>query len=71
MYGIVLVVISLLFGWIYLFAIGLALFVDELAWLLMRGKDHADNYSWKSLVGTAAFTLLVFLLRDCLVLPFV
>lgn len=71
MFGIVMVAISLPFEWLYLYAVGLALFVDELTWLIMRGKNHTDNYSWKSLVGTALLTALVFLLRDYLILPFV
>ena len=71
MYGMVLVAISIPFNWVYLYAIGLAFFIDEFTWLLMRGKNHADNYSWKSLTGTALLALLVFLLRDYLVLPVV
>lgn len=71
MFGIALVAISLPLGWLYLYAAGLALFVDELTWLLMRGKSHEDNYSWVSLIGTVFFTLIVFMIRDYLILPFV
>ena len=69
-YGLILMPISYLVESLTLFAVGLALFIDELTWLLMRGKGHEDNYSWKSLLGTATLSLAVFLLRDYLAAPF-
>lgn len=69
MYGLVLTVFGLLIDSLFVYAVGLALFVDELAFLLLRGTSHEDNYSWKSLLGTALFIALVFILRDYLVLP--
>lgn len=70
MYGLVLIVIGLIVQWLPLYAIGLGLFVDELAFILLRGKTHGDNYSWKSLAGTVLFVIAVFLLRDFFILPF-
>jgi len=70
MYGAMLVIFGIIIHSLVVYAIGLALFVDELAFLLLRGKTHADNYSWQSLVGTTLFVVLVFLAREYLVLPF-
>lgn len=70
MYGIVAAALGLASGSVVLYAIGLGLFVDELAYLLIRGKGHRDNYSPASLFGTLAFALLVFFLQRYLLLPF-
>jgi len=56
MYGIALIIASLFFKNIWLYAIGCGLFVDEIPYLLLNGKTHADNYSKKSL---ALLVLLV------------
>jgi len=63
----VLMLASLLIKNITMFAIGLGLFVDELAYLLLRGKTHRDNYSFPSLLGTALFVLFIFLVRAKLI----
>ena len=52
------------------FAVGLALFLDELTYLFIGGQTHADNYSRISLLGTAALVGLVFFLRKYLVMIF-
>ena len=70
MYGIILIFISFLFSNLIVYAIGLGLFVDELTYLLIRGKTHKDNYSIISLSGTLFFVILIFLLRNYLVLLF-
>ncbi len=70
MYGVVLIMIGLIFHSVLLFAIGFGLFIDELTYLLMKGKNHEDNYSKVSLVGTLIFIILVFLLKDYLVILF-
>ena len=67
MYGFVLMLASLLIKNITMFAIGLGLFVDELAYLLLRGKTHRHNYSFPSLLGTALFVLFIFLVRAKLI----
>jgi hypothetical protein len=66
MFGIIGVILGLLFNSILIYAIGLGLFVDELTYLLMRGKSHEDNYSKTSLLGTLLFIIIVFLLKDYL-----
>lgn len=70
MYGIIAIVIGLFIHSILLYAIGLGLFVDELAYLIIGGKDHKDNYSKASLFGTLIFVIVVYILRDYIVLPF-
>lgn len=70
MYGLVGILLSLLLHSLPLYAISLGMFIDELPFLLMGGKSHKDNYSGLSLLGVAAFSLLVFFLRDFIVSPF-
>jgi hypothetical protein len=70
MYGIAGIIIGFIFHSIILFAIGTGLFIDELTYLLIHGKTHKDNYSKISLAGTLFFVLLVFFLRNYLILSF-
>lgn len=71
MYGVVGIFLGLLFHSIIIYGIGLGLFVDELTYLLIRGKTHKDNYSWTSLIGTVIFIILIFIFKSYLVLPFI
>jgi len=71
MLGGVLIPLGLIFESLFVYAVGIGLFIDELMFLLLRGKTHADNYSKVSLVGTIAFVVLVFLARDFFASPFV
>ena len=66
-YGLIILIIGYLFNSIILCAIGLGLFIDELTFLLSRGKTHEDNYSKMSLLGTACFVILVFVIKDYLI----
>lgn len=70
MYGILGILIGLLFQSLIVYAVGFGLFVDELTFLLMGGKTHEDNYSRISLFGTLFFVVLVFILRGYLTLTF-
>ncbi len=45
------------------YAVGLGLFVDELPFILIKGKTHEDNYSKKSLYGLFVLIALVFLTK--------
>ena len=67
MYGIALIIIGLIISFMPVYAVGLGLFIDELTYLIIRGKTHEDNYSKKSLVGTIFFIILVFFFRDYIV----
>ena len=68
MYGIVGIIVGLLTSSVFIYAIGLGLFIDELTYLLIGGKSHQDNYSKISLIGTFIFVILVFIFQDYLVL---
>lgn len=59
MYGIFLILLGIVLGTMVIYAIGLGLFVDELTYILIRGKNHKDNYSIISLVGTFILIVLV------------
>jgi len=71
MYGIVLVVLGLILKSVAVYAVGAGLFVDELTYLLIKEKTHADNYSRRSIVGAIIFVFLVFVFRKYLVAPFI
>lgn len=60
MYGIVGIVLGVIFSNLILFAIGLGLFVDEFTYVLIGGKTHKDNYSKASLLGTLIFVIIIF-----------
>ena len=64
MYGIILVLIAVLFKNIILFGVGSGLFIDELGYILIRGKTHQDNYSVRSFILLAIFVLLVYIMRS-------
>jgi len=71
MYGLIGIFAGLTFTSVTIYAIGLGLFVDELAYLLIGGKNHKDNYSKISLFGTLFFVILVLTFRNYFILPFV
>lgn len=67
MYGLLAIIISLFLHSLILYAIGLGLFVDELTYLAVGGKTHADNYSTLSLCGTALLIIIFFIFRGWIV----
>jgi hypothetical protein len=67
MYGIFGLLVGFMLDSIIISAIGLGLFVDELSYLLLGGKTHADNYSRLSLFGTLFFVAVVYISRFQLV----
>lgn len=62
-FGIIFLIISIIIKKARLFAIGLALFVDELTFLITNGTTHQDNYSFVSIAGTIFFILLVYIFK--------
>jgi ABC-type multidrug transport system fused ATPase/permease subunit len=66
MYGIVGIILGVAFNILTVFAVGLGLFIDELTFLLIRGRTHEDNYSKASLLGTLFFVILVFFTQEYL-----
>ena len=71
MYGVVGIVVGLLVHSVAVYAVGFGLFVDELAYVLMGGRTHAENYSALSLCGTVFFALAAIAIRHYLLRPFV
>jgi hypothetical protein len=67
MFGLLGMVVGLFTHSVLISAIGLGLFVDELTYILIGGKTHADNYSKISLLGTLFFIVLVFIFRNNLI----
>lgn len=71
MYG--LLVTLILFGIskfytnIYLLAISMGIFFDEIGYIVIRGKTHEDNYSPKSFMVLLVFILLLFIFREVIV----
>lgn len=63
-YGILILLISLIVNNLTLFSIGLGLFIDELTFLLIKGRNHKDNYSSISLIGTLLFIILIFISKE-------
>ena len=70
MFGVALILIALAIHSLILYAIGLGLFVNELAYLLMGGKTHQDNYSMRSLSGLIFFIILVYIFKAQAILLF-
>ncbi len=67
MYGLLLLIVGYLFRNVLTSAIGLGLFTDELSYILIGGKTHADNYSKISVLGTLLFVFIVFIFRTSLI----
>lgn len=68
MYGLLIFATGILMDNLILYAIGLGLFIDELTFLLIRGKNHEDNYSKTSLIGTAILIIIIFIFRENIIL---
>ena len=64
MYGLVLAPTGALLGSVTVFAVGVGLFVDELGYLLIGGKNHEENYSKASLLLLTLFILLAYIFRE-------
>jgi hypothetical protein len=68
-YGLIGTPVALLLHSLPLYAVSLALVVDELTFVLIRGTTHEDNYSLTSIMGTLILILLAYLFRSILVSP--
>ncbi len=71
MYGIIftiiLICISGFYTNIYLLSISMGIFLDEIGFIIIRGKTHEDNYSPKSFMILLLFVLLIFIFRETIV----
>ena len=64
MFGLLIMCIAISINRIALYAIGAGLFADELTYVLINGKTHADNYSLISLIGTVIIVGIIFAARS-------
>lgn len=71
MYGllftILLFCISSFYTNIYLLSISMGIFLDEIGFILTKGKTHEDNYSPKSFMILLFFILLLFLYKESII----
>ncbi len=63
-FTIILFCISGFYTSIYLLAISMGIFLDEIGFIIIRGKSHEDNYSPKSFMILMFFILLLFIFRE-------
>ncbi len=63
MYGFLILIISLFFKNPLGFSLGLGLFIDEIPYLVLKGKTHKDNYSKNSIRGVVILIILIWILR--------
>lgn len=63
-FTIILFCISGFYTNIYLLAISMGIFLDEIGFVIIRGKTHEDNYSPKSFMILIFFILLLFIFRE-------
>ena len=52
---------------IYLLSISMGIFLDEIGFIIIRGKTHEDNYSPKSFMILLFFVLLLFMFRETII----
>ncbi len=68
MFGLVFTIIffyiSSFYTNIYLLSISMGIFLDEIGFIIIRGKTHEDNYSPKSFMILIFFILLLFIFRE-------
>lgn len=63
-FAIILFCISNFYTNIYLLAINMGIFLDEIGFIIIRGKTHEDNYSPRSFMILLFFILLLFIFRE-------
>lgn len=71
MYGLVFTIIlfciSGFYTNIYLLSISMGIFLDEIGFIILKGKTHEDNYSPKSFMILIFFMLLLFIFRESII----
>ncbi len=63
-FTIILFCISSFYTNIYLLSISMGIFLDEIGFIIIKGKTHEDNYSPKSFMILIFFILLLFIFRE-------
>ena len=66
-FTIILFCISNHYTNIYLLSISTGIFLDEIGFMIMKGKTHEDNYSPKSFMILMFFIILLFIFRENIV----
>jgi len=64
LFTILLLFISNFYTNVYLLSISVGVFLDEIGFILIKGKTHEDNYSPKSFMIIMLFILLLFIFRE-------
>lgn len=64
MYAILIVPLGIFLDNIFVYAVGVGLFIDELGYLLIGGKNHNDNYSGDSLLLLCVFVVLIYCFKN-------
>lgn len=64
MFGIFIALTGGIIQNIFVYAIGLGLFVDEIGYLIIGGKTHEDNYSVTSILILVLLVVFAFILRN-------
>lgn len=52
---------------IYLLSISMGIFLDEIGFIIIRGKNHEDNYSPKSFMILLLFLLFLFIFKEIII----
>lgn len=63
-FTIILFCISSFYTNTYLLSISMGIFLDEIGFIIIRGKTHEDNYSPKSFMTLIFFIILLFIFRE-------
>lgn len=63
-FTIILFGISKFYTNIYLLSISMGVFLDEIGFIVIRGKNHEDNYSPESFMILMLFIFLLFIFRE-------
>ena len=61
---IILFCISNFYTNIYLLSISMGIFLDEIGFMIIKGKTHKDNYSPESFIMLLFFIFLLFIFRE-------
>lgn len=64
LFTIILFCISSFYTNVYLLSISTGIFLDEIGFIIIRGKTHEDNYSPKSFMILIFFIILLFIFRE-------
>ncbi len=66
-YTFLLFFISKFYTNVYLLSIGVGVFLDEIGFILIKGKTHEDNYSPKLFMIIILFILFLFIFRESII----